>query len=128
MTSKECLEWLKDNYIYLIEEYYNKTLEMKQCVIDMANPKFYIIKEELNRLEKLEDLEEKIGIDLITLLKALESGVWVKEWKEPIKHTCGLKFSKYGKYWILENKTYCLDLKEYGKNWALTRKELENDK
>lgn len=113
MTSKEALELVS-----------NRLNWESRLFVDELN----IIKQDLDRLEKLEDLEEKIGIDLITLLKALESGVWVKEWKEPIKHTCGLKFSKYGKYWILENKTYCFDLKEYGKTWALTKEALENDK
>ena len=39
-----------------------------------------------------------------------------------------LEMYKYGKQWVLENKTYCQSLDEYGKSWALTRKELENEK
>ena len=122
MKSKEALKYLLDNS----EELYSEYEEDIKFYLD--DKKLYnIVLKDLNRLEKLDDLEEKIGIDLITLLKALESGVWIKEWKEPIKHTCGLKFSKYGKYWILENKTYCLDLKEYGKTWALTKEVLGNE-
>ena len=125
MTSKEALELLYRNCSMTVVRENDGIHLYSEYLVEQ-------IKQDLDKLEKLEKvieiLKEKIGIDLITLLKALESGVWVKEWKEPIKHTCGLKFSKYGKYWILENKTYCLDLKEYGKNWALTRKELENDK
>lgn len=86
-----------------------------------------LLNEVYNKLCELEDLEEKLNIDLFTLFKALESGVWIKGWNEPIEHICGLKLVKYGKFWILENKTYYLDLKDYGKYWSLTRKELEND-
>lgn len=55
MTSKEALQWIKNNYLYLIEEYYNKPVDSKQCVIDMGKPKFFIIEEDLERLEELED-------------------------------------------------------------------------
>ena len=38
-----------------------------------------IIEQDLDRLEELKDLEVEIGIDLITLFKALKNGIWIKK-------------------------------------------------
>ena len=83
----------------------------------------------IEKLGQLEDLEEELGIDLITLFKALKSGVWYREWKEPIKHTCGLRLLKSGKScWGLDNKNYYFPLEEYSKTWSLRKEDLEDDK
>ena len=83
----------------------------------------------LQVIGKYEDLEEELGIDLITLFKALKSGVWYREWKEPIKHTCGLRLLKSGKScWGLDNKNYYFPLEEYSKTWSLRKEDLEDDK
>lgn len=80
----------------------------------------------IHKLGQLEDLEQELGIDLITLFKALTSGVWFKEWKEPIKHNCGLRLLKSGKScWGLDNKNYYFPLEEYGKTWSLDKQTLE---
>ena len=82
--------------------------------------------QDLNELEQYKQLERELGIDLITLFKALKSGVWYREWKEPIKHTCGLRLLKSGKScWGLDNKNYYFPLEEYGKTWSLDKQTLE---
>lgn len=90
---------------------------------------------EYAKLADLEDIEEELGIELITLFKALKEGIWVKydsdfgmTNKPKIKITkdtaTGICY-RNKKWYIQEDETL---IKDYGKTWALTRKELENDK
>jgi hypothetical protein len=100
------------------------------------------------KLGKLEDIEEELGISLEVLFKALKDGIWYKESYEE-KHD-GYSLVKYDdtkiyyenhvdicKYLNGSRKihlflpfdngynggNYCL--KDYGKTWSLTREELE---
>ena len=86
---------------------------------------------------KLTDIEDELGIDLATLLKALKNGIYEKEEhlsEKPIRfipNNC-LVFDdeflyelKYCKgYTRLVRHPYPLYLKDYGKTWALTKGEL----
>ena len=87
-----------------------------------------------NKLGKLEDIEEQLKIDLITLFKALKKGIFVAydssfgmANKPKIKITkdtaTGICY-RNKKWYIQEDETL---IKDYGKTWALTREELEND-
>lgn len=84
----------------------------------------------INKLGLLEDYEEEIGVDLITLFKAKNNGFFVKlAWINNGKSTMVL-----GKEIDDINLTRCLIFdkvygffvcfKDYGKTWALTREEL----
>ena len=90
----------------------------------------------LNKLGQLEDIEEELGIDLITLFKVRQI-----YWR--IKYIDTGEYSdiekSYRVYLDFQNRDikvyrdydefgFNLDLKDYGKTWALTREELENDK
>lgn len=74
-----------------------------------------------------EDIKEELGIDLITLLKALKQGsVYVKsgnevDWDIPMSgfQICGDKTNG-----ITLWSQVRLEPKDYGKTWALTKKEL----
>ena len=99
----------------------------------------------MNKLSKLEDIEEELGIDLITLFKAL------KDRQIIFKHIVGLENPKiylkahkisgllsdgknYG-LWLYDNAygddEFYVYIKNYGKNWwlkeDLTKEELENE-
>ena len=78
----------------------------------------------LNKLCKLEDIEEELGIDLITLFEALKYGIYKKgrnNFKGLILYSKMPMFSFY-------HKTIDAELiEDYGKTWALTREELENE-
>ena len=98
------------------------------------------------KLGKLEDVEEELGIDLLTLFKALKNGIWIKIFPKlknggSIIHVpCGLAIVEIGagvgksfglEFYINTKKRYLVldtrrdnDLKEYGKTWALTKEEL----
>lgn len=82
------------------------------------------------KLGQLEDIEEELEIDLITLFKAISNGIYVKTKNGISKH-----YTIYLMKWQQTN-TYCLYyrpyshiwFKDYGKTWALTKEELENEK
>lgn len=103
---------------------------------------------------KYEDIEEQLGIDLITLFKALKNGCWIRKGfygtcyldGEPIFISSGcLHLNLFGYYSEKENDDGCeseyqealclfdLDyeiidniarVKDYGKTWSLTKEEL----
>ena len=86
------------------------------------------------KLSQLEDIEEELGIDLITLFKALRNGCCAKETFDYMgKQQTQIILTKFtyfyyaddiGAYFIhIRDKNYYL--KDYGKTWALTKEELE---
>ena len=85
-------------------------IKHKQCVI---------------KLGQLEDIEEELGIDLITLFKVLRNGVYYK-----YKYGYEYRISKCRKCYLSNKMTLVVDyhtykyLNDYGKTWALTKEEL----
>ena len=99
------------------------------------------IGEPITKLGQLEDIEEELGIDLITLFKALKEGFYgtsygtSKEEKHFVSYyeLSDIDIKKYdGKIafiYYLGNMSYSdfivYKLEDYGNTWALTREELE---
>ena len=91
----------------------------------------------LNKLGQLEDIEEELGCDLITLFKALKQGyIYVKLEDGIIKREVDMLDFKEGVRCVLFDKSCQLDnnmqcyqmlnyIQDYGKTWALTKEELE---
>lgn len=84
------------------------------------------------KLGQLEDIEDELGIELITLFKALKKGVYIKKAYLPF-YPLALMREDYSnhttKYFVFyKGKKKYLKLRDYGKTWALTREELEGDK
>ena len=80
-----------------------------------------------NKLGRLEDIEEDLGIDLVTLFKAFENGVYYKIDNE-IEFGTVEHFVPYMNKKLHLRPLYKelrLSLKDYGKTWALTKEELE---
>lgn len=83
-----------------------------------------------DKLYALEDIEEELGIDLITLFKALKNGIYVVEKNDNFIVEDNIRSIEHWKdgWGITTNMEYLeLSFTEYGKTWALTREELEND-
>lgn len=101
------------------------------------------VRKALEKLSRLEDVEEELGIDLITLLKALKNSMWFKHYDEKYNETwiwdahCykkpllnvynkTIEIKRYvdnaGGYWYVDEDV--VYLKDYGKTWALTKEEL----
>lgn len=87
--------------------------------------------EPVNKLGQLEDIEEELGIDLITYFKIKSAKtVYVKELRNdcfemlvrPSKDNIDVCYKGFVN---IPECDSCLQLKDYGKTWALTRKELE---
>ena len=103
----------------------------------------YIKKYNVNELDlwkklgQLEDIEEEIGIDFITLFKALKNGFYYIDKNKHIYTTKPTKGNggAMNFYACLEciiaedtyGDQYIYSLKDYGKVWALTKEELENE-
>ena len=69
-------------------------------------------------------IEKELGIDLITLFKALKDGVYVNtKWNGIMlfEHT---RLVKYKNGWRLLSEGSVFYLTTYGKTWALTKEEL----
>ena len=99
----------------------------------------------VDKLGTLEDIEEELGIDLITLFKALKDGFYIKYNGEivhifPDKHiTINFWYNiinvfippkffidcKKGANYLSETIDEEYWFKDYGKTWALTKEELE---
>ena len=87
------------------------------------------------KLGQLEDIEEELGIDLVTLFKALKKGIFVaydssfgmanKPKIKIVKDKATGICYRNKKWYIQEDETL---IKDYGKTWALTKEEIENDK
>lgn len=98
-----------------------------------------IIYKDLERLEKLEEIEEELGIDLLTLFKALKQDYiyykhhygWDDRYKINKEYIQGLKYADDNTpvFWTDDyGEEHMVYIKDYGKKWALTREVLENDK
>jgi len=106
-------------------------------------PKYYNCKEDvcgedcIQKLGKLEDIEDELGCDLITLLKALRDGYYYKSIKGKIlfSQNSGLvpyqneleldhKFKLLNEAILKPKNCVCVCVRDYGKTWALTKEEL----
>ena len=115
--------WSSDGKELEGEYFENKTLAIDGKAID--------------KLGLLEDIEEELGIDLITLLKALTNVVYYKDIFDKIFCTINVRIScpkliingEILNEWYITFDAKCVcKIKDYGRTWALTKEELENDK
>ena len=92
-----------------------------------------------DKLGQLEDIEEELGIDLVTLFKALENGAWFVDLRNKNKFfamctlcsriggkfECAQEEMKFNGFIVLDQLFgFGHELKNYGKTWALTKEEL----
>lgn len=95
----------------------------------------------VDKLGKLEDIEEDLGIDLITLFKALRNGIWTNQEQCYGDEKQGkIRFFQvrllleenavgciHNSMWKGKEDIRTLYFKDYGKTWALTKEELEDE-
>lgn len=85
----------------------------------------------IDKLGQLEDIEEKLGINLLILIKAVDNGIYSKEYNQIIKVDLtrleSIPSFKTPKELCLydEDLEECYYFKDYGKTWALTKKEIK---
>ena len=84
----------------------------------------------INKLGQLEDIEEELGIDLITLFKALTNGIFTSRKTKHARYYDSLFFNDLdlGKEIINGKEQFGfgmgISLKDYGNTWVLTKEEL----
>lgn len=120
LTDKDC--WKYEDFVF---NYRNR--ETMQSGTDFA---MYV------KLKSLEDLEEKIGIDLIKAVKLCKQVnrnkvVYIKKDGsiDTINLLNELDIELFNHRLYVNTRVMCvsLDLYNYGKTWALTKEELEED-
>ena len=116
MTSKQLINQLC--YEYSTKNYNEEKLKTT-----------HEIKKNLDLLKEYRKIEEELRIDLITLFKATQQGIWVKRNKVfyffdnlivDFKRKCLVQIVSND-----EVETFPFD--SYGEDWGLTREELKDD-
>ena len=108
----------------------NKKFACTECLNCMEGRK---IEDQYYKLQELEDIEEEIGIDLVTLFKAYNDGFYYLS-----ETDAGIEFNVYGNLFMSDDhfarsgefyfdcwkSRETIYVKDYGKTWALTKEEL----
>lgn len=90
--------------------------------------------EAYKKLCQIEDIEEEIGIDLITLFKALKYGVYYYTSQKQLTHDYVWLYDNYVSASVRDKLSYSLltcfqkqilSFEDYGTTWSIDRKELE---
>lgn len=106
-----------------------KDLENTDTVIVASARTFgkQFITRTLTELKEYKQIEEELGIDLITLFKALKDGIYIIDMpsQDKLKHF-KVRLSYVNNTWFFTSikNDMCVDVKSYNKNWALTKEEL----
>ena len=89
------------------------------------------LQELVDKESKYQALEEKLGISLLILFKALKNGVWffIDEVNENFSFRPRLYYSDDFKCYCFEISlgSWIVKLKDYGKTWALCREDLKSE-
>lgn len=123
MADKEALEYIKNHGVWRFAAIHGWNTPDDKLIRS-----FETIEKDLDEFSEYKKLEEKVGLSLFIINKALTDGIWFKyDSLKPIifVEPCDVYPTK-GSYLRIFNTTV-LEFKDYGKTWALTREELEND-
>lgn len=81
---------------------------------------------DIDKLNRIYDLEQELGIPLEVLFKALKDGIYWKTYQDKAEHSyMGLFEAQIGGFYLGDDEYNDVFTKEYGVTWALTREELE---
>lgn len=90
--------------------------------------RYDLIEEAVDKLGAIENLEESIGIDLITLFKALRNGIYTRDYGYLLVEHFVLKSEHELHCRPTYRKELRFTLKDYGKTWTLRKEDLQDDK
>ena len=84
----------------------------------------------VDKLGRIEDIEEWLEIDIFTLFNAMENGIYTDKYSRKKRvyfdaEEKALRYLDIASGDVYEDEYYYLC--DYGKTWALTKEELEND-
>jgi hypothetical protein len=106
--------------------------EKKVVILNNRNiGKNFLTIKQYEKLQELENLEEELGIDLITLFRALKENIYYNDCGRIIKvvvlDISTMRENKFCLECYYDFKKFRVDTRDYGKTWFLDRSELEND-
>lgn len=122
-NNKEALRTLFTSYNY--NGNYQELIEARET-----------LEKELDRLEEYRKIEEEIGIDLITLFKALKYGVYYYTSQNQLTHDYVWLYDNYVSANVRDKLSYSLltcfqkqilSFEDYGTTWSIYRENLEDD-
>ena len=120
---QEALNSLNPNYIGEQEYSWRRATEILQELVDKENNDI------TNKLSKLEDIEQELGIPLEVLFKALKDGIWCMTKEDGIEFMYRPKlFYNQDSYYFREDIFWfeaIIKTKDYGKTWSFVKEELE---
>ena len=132
LTKKTSLNNLDGGKLYKVNADYSKCedLDDRKAACSKTTSKI------IDKLGQLEDAEKKLGIDLITLLKALKDGYYYisnisfGDGRIRFADHNTIELLPYDSGWLLHISvdTRLVDacrIEDYGKTWALTKEELK---
>ena len=106
-------------------------IEVDGDINDFEKARELMFAEVWDGLHKYRAIEQKLGIPLEVLFKALKEGIWVRN-KEYVYDGYHIEVVLIGdnyNQFLLQDFNYDVwELKDYGKAWALTREELPNER
>ena len=107
----------------------NKQFACTECLNCIEGRK---IEDQYYKLQELEDFEDELGIDLITLYKVLKGGFYVKtndvnEGLISLVKAKDIRSIDLVTHNIFFNVRNLVFFEDYGKTWALTKEELEEE-
>ena len=97
----------------------------KEYEYHLNNPNTSMVQDEIAGIQKLgqlEDIEEQLGIDLITLLKVQTTGAYFKGADRKWKPTT---YYDEKCFVVHETEIYRFYFKDYGKTWSLNKEDLQ---
>ena len=81
---------------------------------------YNIIEKELKEKIELNKIQDELGIDLVTLFKAMKKGFFDKDGEYHHSSNLLISLDEIGDYY----DKIVFNLKDYGKTWALDKKDL----
>ena len=94
--------------------------------LDKMNNFDAVLTEIVEKLGRLEDIEDELGIDLTTLYEALKNGVYYRNNQKQINFAKSERVYLSHKSLRVDYHTYKY-LKDYGKTWSLDKKDLTKE-
>lgn len=76
------------------------------------------------RLGRLEDIEDELGVSLVTLFNGLKHGIYYRDNNGVIRFVNKLRLNYMNATLLIDRHTYRYTI-DYGVTWALTKEELE---
>lgn len=95
--------------------------------ISNPNEDYEIVKNALEEHEQYKEAEKELGINILTLIRALKEGIYLKYPDGSVSDKKHITFDE-GLHYCNSNLGFAIFvnfyLKDYGKTWALTKEEL----